>query len=137
MKEMEIRNLNIVPYTLGEDFSSIKDRLSYKGTYYYERFEVYEIVDKPVDKLFNHLVDKIELLQFNNLLIGVIVYLKEGITHYDNIKLNIDNELQVDGVLISTYRGLIHCWDSDKVKLELGQEKNKLVITYSLMEYDI
>src|ERR1035437_9757529 len=101
MKEMEIRNLNIVPYTLGEDFSSIKDRLSYKGTYYYERFEVYEIVDKPIAKLFNHLIDKIELLQFNNLLIGVIIYFKDDITHYDSIKLNIDNELQVDGRLVS------------------------------------
>jgi hypothetical protein len=134
---MQIKNLNIVPYSLGEDLSAIKDTLSYKGTYYYERFEVHEVIDKPINKLFNHLIDKIELLQFNNLLIGVIVYLKDDIGHYDSIKLNIDNELQVDGRLISTYRGLIHCWENDKEKLELVQEKNKLVITYSLMEYDI
>ena len=134
---MQIKNLNIAPYTLGVDLSAIKDTLSYKGTYYYERFEVYEVIDKPINKLFNHLIDKIELLQFNNLLIGVIIYFKDDITHYDSIKLNIDKELKVEGVLVSTYKELIHCWENDKVKLELVQEKNKLVITYSLMEYDI
>ena len=74
---MQIKTLNITPYTLGEDLSTINDTLSYKGTYYYEGYEVYGIIDKPIDKLFNHLIDKIKLIQFNNLLIGVIIYLKD------------------------------------------------------------
>ena len=130
--------VNFLPFTLGSRWDTVKCPLKYIGTYYYERFEVYELTDKLIDKLCNHLVSKIELVKFDDLVIGIKVYFDVDVTCYDNVRLEIDKEVKVKGKLTSSWERLNYGWKNSTQKLDLIVGKDeRLILIYSIGEYEL
>lgn len=116
---MKYFNITTLPYNLGSSWNTVKTPLKFIGRYYYETFDVFQLTDKLINKLFNHLVSKIELVKFEDLIIGIKVYFDVDVSFYDNVSLEIDKEVKVKGKLTSNLNSLNYRWKNSTQNLVL------------------
>lgn len=129
-------------YSFEQNLMHFRNELLYIGTTYYDRYLVFEHLNKYFQTFLEYTVYKTELYFLNEKLYGISIYLEEKFENLNSIIESMSKAFgQVPAVfedeIISPIGNKKYCWMVNNKKVGLLTEDEQIFVSYSLKRFGL